>query len=87
MCNKKVEPRERGTLLLVVLFLSTAIAALAAITSGRVVAEIRYQRVLEDETRAYNHAYAQIHMAMNVVNNSEYDEMNHNLSIAASMAG
>jgi len=78
---------ERGTLLVVVAFIATAIAALAAISSGRVIQESRYQKSMEDETRAYSAAFAQIHRAMNVVNNSAYDDENHNLAIRASMRG
>ena len=69
---------ERGNILLVVVFLATAIAGLAAISSGRVVSESRLQTALEGETRAYNSAYAQIHLAMNVVNAAAYDADNHN---------
>ena len=67
---------ERGNILLVVVFLATAIAGLAAISSGRVVSESRLQTALEGETRAYNSAYAQLHLAMNVVNTSAYDDGN-----------
>ena len=77
---------ERGTLLLVVVFIATAIAALATITSGRVIQEQRMQRVLEDEARAYNDAYAQIHMALNVVNTSAYNQQNQNLAIRDALA-
>ncbi len=80
--------RERGTVLLVVsVFLATAIAGIAAISSGRVVHASKSQRVMESETRAFNSAYAQIHMAMNVVNNSAYDEENHNLALQDAVAG
>jgi len=78
---------ERGTLLLVVVFLATAIAGLAALSSGRVVAETRHQRVMEEESRAFNAAYAQINMAMNVINNSAYDDQNRNLAIRGAMNG
>ena len=47
----------------------------------------RGQTVMESETRAFNSAYAQIHMAMNVVNNSAYDELNHNLVLQDAVAG
>ncbi|MHC4550380.1 MAG: hypothetical protein ACYTEZ_16550 [Planctomycetota bacterium] len=77
---------ERGTILLVVVFLATAIAALATISSGRVVTEARTQKVLEDETLAYVEAYGQIHLAMNVVNASEYNDENQNLVIRNALA-
>jgi hypothetical protein len=77
---------EQGTILLVVLFIATAIAGLAAISSGRVVSETRKQRVLESETQAVNAAFAQIHVAMNIVNNSAYDEQNHNLVLRDAVA-
>ena len=79
--------RERGTILLVVVFIATAVAGLAAISAARVVTETKRQRSLEDETRAISSAYAQINMAMNVVNNAEYDLMNHNLELRASIDG
>ena len=78
---------ERGTILLVVVFIAAAIAGLAAISSGRVVHATKRQRVMEDETRAFNSAYAQIHMAMNVVNNSAYNELNQNLVLRSAVAG
>ncbi len=78
---------ERGNILLVVVFIATAVAGLAALSSGRVVAETKQQRVLEDETQAFNSAYAQIHMAMNVVNNSAYNEQNQNLALRNAMQG
>jgi len=74
-------------LLLVVVFIAAAIAGLAAIVSGRAVSETRHQKVLEHETRAFNSAFAQIHLAMNVVNSSGYDEQNHNLVLRAAMDG
>jgi hypothetical protein len=78
---------ERGTILLVVVFIATAVAGLAAISAARVVTETKRQRSLEDETRAISSAYAQINMAMNVVNNAEYDLMNHNLELRAAIDG
>jgi len=78
---------ERGTILLVVLIVATAIAALAAISSGRAVAETRHQLVLEDESRANNEAFSQLHLALNVINNSAYNDLNHNLELRASIAG
>jgi Tfp pilus assembly protein PilX len=78
---------ERGTILLVVVFIATAIAGLALISSGRVVTETRYQLVMEGESMAFNHAYAQIHLAMNVVNTSAYDDSNHNLALRDAIAG
>ena len=77
---------ERGTILLIVLFLAAAIAGLAALSSGRVVAETKRQGVLEDETRAFNQAYSQLHIAMNIVNNSMYDVENHNLALQAALS-
>ena len=85
MCNTNAEGRERGTLLLVVMFIATAIAALATITSERFISESRTQRVLEDETRAYNQAFAQLHLALNLVNTSAYDNQNHNLVIRGAL--
>ena len=78
---------ERGSILLVIVFVATAIAALAAISSGRVVAETRLQTVLESESRAYSDAMGQIQLAMNVVNNSAYNDQNHNLELRASING
>ncbi len=78
---------ERGTILLVVVFVATAVAALAALSSGRVVSETRNHQAMEQETRAYNAAFAQIHFAMNVVTNSAYDNENHNLAIRDALAG
>jgi hypothetical protein len=79
---------ERGSILVVViLFIATAIAALAMITSGRVVSESRYQGVLESEARAYNEAFARLHLALNVVDNSPYDMENHNLELQAAVSG
>ena len=85
--TKRDQRGERGTILLVVVFIAAAIAGLAAISSGRVVSETRTQKVLEDETRAFNSAYAQIHLAMNVVNNSPYNEDNQNLVLRDAIAG
>jgi len=78
---------ERGTILVVVVFLATAIAALAALSSGRVVTESRHQTVLEQETRAYNEAYAKIQMALNVVNTSAYNDENQNIELLEAVAG
>ncbi|MHC4819715.1 MAG: hypothetical protein ACYTF8_16845, partial [Planctomycetota bacterium] len=78
---------ERGTILLVVVFIATAIAGLALISSGRVVSETRYQRVMEAESQAFTDAYAQIHLAMNVVNTSAYDDSNHNLALRDAIGG
>ena len=86
-CSKRNRSgRERGTILLVVVFIATAVAGLAAISAARVVTETRRQRSLEDETRAISSAYAQINMAMNVVNNAEYNLMNHNLELRAAIS-
>ena len=74
-------------MLLIVVFLATAIAGLAALTSSRVVSETRHQRVLENETRAFNGAYAQLHMALNVVNTSMYADQNQNVALRDAMAG
>ena len=80
--------RQRGTILLVIsVFLATAIAGLAAISSGRVMHASKSQGVMESETRAFNSAYAQIHIAMNVVNNSAYDAENRNLVLQGAVAG
>jgi len=87
MCHVRGNPAERGTILLVVVFLATAIAGLALLGSSRVVSETRHHRALEDETQAYNNAFAQIHLAMNVVNTSAYDDENHNLALREAMAG
>ncbi|MHC4972505.1 MAG: hypothetical protein ACYTG3_09245 [Planctomycetota bacterium] len=78
---------ERGSILFVVLFLATAIAALAALSSGRVVAEVRTQEVLEDETQALGEAYAQLQVALNVVNTSAYNERNQNLALLDAVNG
>ncbi len=83
----KLRKRERGTMLVVILFIASAIAALAAMSSGRVVAEMNQQRTLEAETQAYNQAYAQLQMALNVVNNSAYDDELRNLELAAAING
>ncbi|MHC4225302.1 MAG: hypothetical protein ACYSUN_15035, partial [Planctomycetota bacterium] len=73
-------------MLLVVVFIAAAIAGLAALSSGRVVSEARHQTVMENESRALNQAYGRIHFAMNVVNNSAYDDENHNLEIRNALA-
>ena len=77
---------ERGTILLVVVFIATAVAALAAISSGRVVTEIRAHTTMENETRAYNEAFSQLHMALNIVNSSPYNDQNQNLVIRDALA-
>ncbi len=77
--------RERGTILLVVAFVASAIAVLATISSGRVVSETRRHRGMEEETRAYNDAFARIHFAMNQVNNSAYNDQNQNLVIRTAL--
>jgi len=74
-------------MLVVAVFLAASIAALAGITAGRVVHATKRQEILEQETRALNSAYAQIHMAMNVVNNSAYNEQNQNLVLRDAIAG
>ena len=76
---------DRGTILLVVVFVATAIAGLAAISAARVVTAHRTQRVQEDGARALNDAYGQIHVALNVVNHSGYDDDNHNLELRKAM--
>ncbi|MEM8885845.1 MAG: hypothetical protein AAGD14_17405 [Planctomycetota bacterium] len=43
--------------------------------------------MLEDETRAFNSAYAQLHMALNVVNASAYTQDNQNVAIRTAMDG
>jgi len=84
---RKQRTAERGTLLLVVVFIATSIAGLAALISGRVVSETKQQEVLEHETRAFNGAYAQINMAMNIVNTSAYNEKNHNVALRNAING
>ncbi len=80
--------RERGTILVtVILFIAVAIAGLAAISSSRVVTETEHQKTLEEETRAYHEAYAQLQMALNVVNASAYTDENKNIEIRNSMEG
>ena len=78
---------ERGTILVVILFIASAIAALAAISSSRVVTEIRSQKVLEEESLAYNEAYSQLQLAMNVVNTSAYTDENKNIELRDAMLG
>ncbi|MHC4338798.1 MAG: hypothetical protein ACYSX0_01110 [Planctomycetota bacterium] len=78
---------ERGTIMLVVIFVAAAIAALAGIGSGRMVQESRLQTSLEAENQAFRDAYAQLHFAFNIVNTSAYDRFNHNLELQASMRG
>jgi len=78
---------ERGTILVVVLFIAAAIGALAALSSGRVVTEIRHQKILENESLALTDAYAQLQLAMNVVNTSGYTDENRNVQLLNSMAG
>ncbi len=87
MGSAKREGAERGTILLVVVFIATAIAGLALLGSSRVVTETRHHRVMENETQAYNDAFAQIHLAMNVVNTSAYDDNNQNLALREAIAG
>ncbi|MHC4547472.1 MAG: hypothetical protein ACYTEZ_01735 [Planctomycetota bacterium] len=84
----KQHPRsERGMVLVVVLFLAAAVAALAALSSSRIVAATRDQKVLEDESLAFNEAYAQLQMALNVVNTSAYDDENRNLELLEAVSG
>ena len=78
---------ERGTILVVVLFLASAIAALAAISSSAVVTNSRTQKSLEDETLAYNEAYAQLQVALNVVNTSAYNAENQNVELLDAVNG
>jgi hypothetical protein len=79
---------ERGTVLVtVILFVAIAIAALAAISSTRVVSESDHQRALEQETQALNGAYGQIQLAMNVVNTSAYTDENRNVELRDALAG
>ncbi|MCK6458807.1 MAG: hypothetical protein L6Q95_02805, partial [Planctomycetes bacterium] len=87
MGSARRERAERGTILLVVVFIATAIAGLALLGSSRVVTETRHHRVMENETQAYNDAFAQIHLAMNVVNTSAYDDSNQNLALRDAIAG
>ncbi|MHC4490855.1 MAG: hypothetical protein ACYTDU_04440 [Planctomycetota bacterium] len=86
--NQRRNVAARGHILIpVILVIATAIAALAALSSGRVVTESRYQAVLEDESRALNEAYAQLQLAMNVVNTSPYTDENKNIELRSSMNG
>jgi len=87
MGSARREQAERGTILLVVVFIATAIAGLALLGSSRVVTETRLHKALENETQAYNDAFAQIHLAMNVVNTSAYDDSNQNLALRDAIAG
>ena len=87
MKNLANREHERGIVLLVVVFIAMAIAGLAALSSGRVVSETKMQRVLEDEARAYNGAYSQLHMAMNVVNSSAYNDENQNIALRDALGG
>jgi hypothetical protein len=87
MGSARRERAERGTILLVVVFLATAIAGLALLGSSRVVSETKHHRVLENETQAYNDAFAQIHLAMNVVNTSAYDDGNQNVALRDAISG
>jgi hypothetical protein len=84
---KQQQRSERGTILVVVLFIATAIGALAALSSGRVVQETRQQRVMENESQALTDAYAQLQLAMNVVNTSAYTDENRNIELLEAMAG
>jgi len=86
--HSRFSGREKGTILVtVILFIAVAIAGLAAISSSRVVTETEHQRVLEEETRAYQEAYSQLQMALNVVNASAYTEENTNVEIRDAMQG
>jgi len=87
MRTQRRQRDERGHILLVIVFIATAIAGLAAITSGRVVSETKQQRVMEDETKAFKSAYAQLHVAMNVVNTSAYNDQNQNLILRNAVTG
>jgi hypothetical protein len=79
---------ERGTVLVtVILFVAIAIAALAAISSSRVVSESDHQRALEQETQALNGAFGQLQLAMNVVNTSAYTDENRNIELRDAVAG
>ena len=72
---------QKGSILFVVVFIATAIAILATISAGRVVTETRSQKGLEAQTKAYNEAYSQLHLALNVVNSSGYNALNQNMVI------
>ncbi len=79
---------ERGTVLVtVILFVAIAIAALAAISSSRVVSESDHQKALEQESQALNGAYGQLQLAMNVVNTSAYTDENRNIELRDAAAG
>ena len=54
---------------------------LAAISAGRVVAEAGLEGTLENESRANNNAYAQLHVAFNIVNTSAYTDTNRNIEL------
>jgi len=88
MRTREVRRRERGTILVtVILFIAIAIAALAAISSSRVVSESEHQKALEQESRAYNDAYAQLQLALNVVNTSAYTDENRNIELRDAIGG
>jgi type II secretory pathway pseudopilin PulG len=72
---------------MVVLFIAAAIGALAALSSSRVVSETRQQKNLENESLALTDAYAQLQLAMNVVNTSGYTDENRNVHLLEAMAG
>jgi len=88
MKHSTCRQRQSGTILVtVILFIAVAIAALAAISSSRVVSESEHQKVLEQESRAYNDAYAQLQLALNVVNSSAYTDENRNIELLNSING
>ena len=88
MRHSRMRDGERGTILVtVILFIAVAIAGLAAISSSRVVTETEHQKTLEEETRAYHEAYAQLQLALNVVNSSAYTDENKNIELRNSMEG
>ena len=79
---------EQGTILIaVVVFIALAVAGLAAISAGRVVAESGNQKALEQETRAYNDAFGKLQLAMNIVNTSAYTDETKNIELRDSING
>ena len=64
-----------------------AIAAIAGITSGRVLQEAKSQQALESATSATQQAYAQMQLAINVVVGSAYNGDNDNVELRAAIQG
>jgi len=79
---------ERGTVLVtIILFVAMAVAALAAISSSRVISEAEHQKVLEQDARATTWAHAELQRALNVVNSSAYTDGNRNVELRDAIAG